>query len=870
MKVLKASMGMSSILCLVFLTASSLVLGQGLRPLTPRDIVNLETLDEVQMSLDGKQIAYVRSRASSWALTHKAPSQIGYPAGAFKDVWLVSSNGDNPTNLTNGDKDNSGCWSPRWSPNGLRLVMLCTKGSDHARLWVWNKLTNKLTQVGPDSIYSQLFNRALFTDDNPWLDDHRLFVLVPPEGEENSDGRYGILAVEAWQRRWAQKESTAAVMDSGVSRVERKLRSRLVIVDTDTGKSEKIDDAPILCEVSQSPNKRLLAYFAETDIRTPEPVVRVSGSPAELSGLRYKYQLKIVDSSNRPINFKSSSPGDVFPYEFGWALDGQAFAFIGIDRHPGAVPTSSLYRGKLDGTIEKINLSENEQPQKLIWAGNQLLALIETTDEKREKEGLQHSWLRVSPDGTVQDVSGGQKSVPDDLFISGDQRAPIGLADGDLWKLDVGAGRWSNLTASFEPKITGVDWKDKNLNSKSNVVVVSTSEGQSKALYRLDLATGATRQLALPSENATLTGYQPSSDLAIFTAAESTGTYLTFVQGDRRKNIVETNQFLKDVAAGQLKQIQYRGLDGQDLKGWILLPINYQDGHRYPLVTLVYAGTVFSDKRPHAGGINSDSYFNYQLLPARGYAVLFPSMPLKPSGQTDDVYLELTKGVLPAIDRAIDLGIADPNRLSVMGWSFGGFSTYGLITQTNRFKAAIAGAGPSDWISLYGTYSGGERENPEGDTSLFIQGNIESTQGHMGVPPWKDLGRYLRNSPINYVDRVETPIMIVQGDMDSVPIMQGEEFFNSLYRMGKRARFLRYFGEGHGISSPANILDFWNKTYAWLDEFCDISRDNVGNLIFDGNKVKSRNGAPPLKPEDFARFDGIRYQTQPTLKTATQ
>ena len=89
----------------------------------------------------------------------------------------------------------------------------------------------------------------------------------------------------------------------------------------------------------------------------------------------------------------------------------------------------------------------------------------------------------------------------------------------------------------------------------------------------------------------------------------------------------------------------------------------------------------------------------------------------------------------------------------------------------------------------------------------------------MGNPPWKDLDRYLRNSPIFYVDRVRTPLMIIQGDLDYVAMQQGEEFFMSLYRQGKRAEFVRYWGEGHVIESPANIRDMWTRIFAWFDEF---------------------------------------------------
>jgi dipeptidyl aminopeptidase/acylaminoacyl peptidase len=89
----------------------------------------------------------------------------------------------------------------------------------------------------------------------------------------------------------------------------------------------------------------------------------------------------------------------------------------------------------------------------------------------------------------------------------------------------------------------------------------------------------------------------------------------------------------------------------------------------------------------------------------------------------------------------------------------------------------------------------------------------------MGNPPWKDLGRYIRNSPITYVYRVQTPLMIIQGDMDYVAMQQGEEFFTSLYRQGKRAKFVRYWGEGHVLESPANIRDMWSQIFNWFDEF---------------------------------------------------
>jgi len=184
--------------------------------------------------------------------------------------------------------------------------------------------------------------------------------------------------------------------------------------------------------------------------------------------------------------------------------------------------------------------------------------------------------------------------------------------------------------------------------------------------------------------------------------------------------------------------------------------------------------------------------------------------------------------VIPAVDKVIEMGIADPNRLFLMGQSFGGFSTYGLVTQTQRFKAAVSLAGLSDLISLYGQFDARVRYTEYPQEDLFMAALMESAQSRMGNPPWKDLGRYIRNSPIFYVDRVQTPLMIIQGDMDYVAMQQGEEFFTSLYRQGKRAKFVRYWGEGHVLESPANIRDMWNQIFAWFDEFSKEEQPGTG------------------------------------------
>jgi dipeptidyl aminopeptidase/acylaminoacyl peptidase len=271
--------------------------------------------------------------------------------------------------------------------------------------------------------------------------------------------------------------------------------------------------------------------------------------------------------------------------------------------------------------------------------------------------------------------------------------------------------------------------------------------------------------------------------------------------------------------------------------------------------------------------IETAAQVNMNVLAAQGYAVLFPSAPTGRLGTARDPMLALPRGVLPAVDKAVELGIADSDRLFIGGLSYGGYSTYALITQTDRFKAAISMAGPVDLISAYGTFDINRRYASDAHLP-HREGNwvfawAESGQGGMGAPPWKDVARYLRNSPLFAVERVHTPLLIVYGDLDLVGMEQGEEFFSALYRQGKRAELVRYWGEGHSVETPANVRDLWARAFAWLDEFGDIARDERGALLWEGSKVQSRRGAPARTPADFLGLERFFEQKAASAPTST-
>lgn len=168
-----------------------------------------------------------------------------------------------------------------------------------------------------------------------------------------------------------------------------------------------------------------------------------------------------------------------------------------------------------------------------------------------------------------------------------------------------------------------------------------------------------------------------------------------------------------------------------------------------------------------------------QLFAALGYAVLLASMPEIKNPSDSHALEPLLNGVIPALDAAIAHGVADPDRIAVLGQSDGGFAVLGLITQTKRFRAAIASAGFSNFTSLYGTFYGQYRYGDSGrpDAAQVLR-MLQMEKGAMGMggPPWQVPDRYRENSAIHRADKVETPLLLIHGEMDYIPIQQAEEF----------------------------------------------------------------------------------------------
>jgi len=297
--------------------------------------------------------------------------------------------------------------------------------------------------------------------------------------------------------------------------------------------------------------------------------------------------------------------------------------------------------------------------------------------------------------------------------------------------------------------------------------------------------------------------------------------HLSHASSNTTRDLMTLDSHLAEVDWGETRLIDYAGKDGVPLKAAAILPPGFRTDRRYPMLVWVYGGYTVHDldhdymTDPFMPGI-----YNLYLYAARGYVVLVPSMPLGNRRENANSYTRIGDGVMPAVDKLIAMGIADPERLGVFGQSFGGYSVLALLTQSGRFKAGVAMAGISDVSSLYGEMDPGAAGFP-GIAHEKSDNWAEMEFTGRTLPPWQDAAGYAAVSPLSYVDRVTTPLLLIHGDLDmrGAP-SQVERFFFALYAQGKTARFLRYGGESHSLAqSPANIRSIFAETNAWFDGY---------------------------------------------------
>ena len=411
------------------------------------------------------------------------------------------------------------------------------------------------------------------------------------------------------------------------------------------------------------------------------------------------------------------------------------------------------------------------------------------------KPTLQVAVPRWSPDG---------KSV---AFIEGIM-SDEGFHGGDIFTISADGGNAVNRSPGRKTSVSSLFW------IAPDRILLTEYVGGGGAISELNIANNSVREIWKGDESFHAFGNFPDFALAKDgkSAAVVRSTYNTPPEvwagpiGGWQK--LTSNNSSLAMTWGKAESVEWTN-DGFNIQAWLIPPVKIESGKKYPMVVLIHGGPsgVTTPEWPAGAGM---SRAIIAALSANGYYVLLPN-PRGSYGQGEEFtranvkdfgYGDL-RDTMAGVDVAIKKYPIDPNRLGVTGWSYGGYMTMWAVTQTNRFKAAVAGAGVCNLQSYYGQ-------------NLIDQWMIP----FFGASVYDDPAVYEKSSPIKFIKNVKTPTLVIVGEHDAeCPSAQSYEFWHALRTLNVPTQLIVYPGEGHLFLKPENQAGRMNQTLAWFDKY---------------------------------------------------
>jgi dipeptidyl aminopeptidase/acylaminoacyl peptidase len=470
-------------------------------------------------------------------------------------------------------------------------------------------------------------------------------------------------------------------------------------------------------------------------------------------------------------SFSQATPAALHAYEFGWSPDSKHLVFVAANP-PGENNwwVAQLYTQDIGGG----------QPR----------SILDTMKVSGSLHGLQIAVPRWSPDGSQIAFIGGLMS---------DQ----GSTGGDVYLIPAAGGEPKDVTPGRAASVAFIGWVSPQ------VIGIAEHVGGNSHITALDLSTGKD----LPQVNATFPETVGAGGLSM-SVSVSRERAITVIRSsfekapevwagplDAMKQITHLNDGMKP-AWGKTEDIEWTN-DGFKVQGWLLYPANYDPAKKYPLLVSVHGGpsSAVTPRWPGVGygGVpfSALGYFVFMPNPRGSYGQgeKFTQANIKDFGYGD------LRDILAGMDVLEKRFPIDKDREGLTGWSYGGFMTMFGVTRTTRFKAAVAGAGISDWKSYYGENSIDQWMVP-----------------FFGKTVYDDAAVYAKSSAIEYIKNVKTPTLVVVGDRDGeCPAPQSFEFWHALRAEGVKTQLVVYPNEGHAFRAPEHRRDVLERALNWFE-----------------------------------------------------
>ena len=548
--------------------------------------------------------------------------------------------------------------------------------------------------------------------------------------------------------------------------------TQLWLLDRQGGEGRKVTTFPSdVDDYVWSPDgKRVVLVVADADTakhKTPPPIVisRFQFKQDEGGYLgKERRHLYVLDvASGTSTAFTSGDYDELLP---AWSPDGKSLAFVS-KRRPD-------FDRDANWDLYVMDAARGATPRQL------------TTFEGPDNDPEIESRPAWSPDGrSIAYLQGG----PLKLIYYAVQKLAVVPAAGGAPRI---------LTAALDRSVTAPVWSRDGAS-----LLFLVEDDRTVGLARVPAAGGTIERLVSGPRVVSAFDAGAGGKIAVLASTPAAPEEVYAVDGAALRPLSHQNdQWLPQVKLGAVEPITFRSRDGTSVNGFTVKPPDFTPGRRYATVLRIHGGPVSQ--------FQYEFDFQLQTLAGHGYVVVVAN-PRGSSGRGEQyataIYADWgdkdAQDVLAAVDYVVAQGLADPARLGVGGWSYGGILTNYVIAQDHRFKAAVSGASISNILAGYGTDQ-----------------YVREYEAELGVP-WKAADTWIRlSSPFLHADRITTPTLFLGGDKDfNVPLLNSEQMYQALRSLGVETELVIYPGQHHGINKPSYRRDRLERYLAWYDRY---------------------------------------------------